>query len=176
MVVVIVILAIALLTVTRMLSQTTLQGAYTYDETKAIELAESLISEIRSKRYDENSPVGGVPPCDGESGDNPCTLGENLGPDGANERATPYNRVAFDDIDDFNGLDEGSGSDTGHSLLNAQGDPRSGYENFRVQIEVSYSGATMLGDSTSTDSKKIRLSITQPNEEVLDFTFHIANY
>ena len=63
MVVVIVILAIALSTVTQLLSQTTVSGAYTYDETMAVELGQSYIAEITSKRYDENSPIGGVPPC-----------------------------------------------------------------------------------------------------------------
>ena len=41
MVVVIVILAIALTAVTQMIGQNTVSGAYTYDETKAIELAQS---------------------------------------------------------------------------------------------------------------------------------------
>ena len=41
MVVVIVILGIALTTVTQMIGQNTVSGAYTYDETKAIELAQS---------------------------------------------------------------------------------------------------------------------------------------
>ena len=41
MVVVIVILAIALTAVTQMIGQNTISGAYTYDETKAIELAQS---------------------------------------------------------------------------------------------------------------------------------------
>ena len=41
MVVVIVILAIALTTVTQLISQNTVSGANTHDETKAIELAQS---------------------------------------------------------------------------------------------------------------------------------------
>ena len=72
MVIVISILAIALTTVTQMLTRNTV-AAPTYDETKAVELAESLTGEIRSKRFDENSPVGGVPPCDGVSGASACT-------------------------------------------------------------------------------------------------------
>ena len=67
MVVVIVILAIALTTVTQLISQNTVSGANTLDETKAIELAQSYLGEIKAKRYDENSPSGGVPPCDGVS-------------------------------------------------------------------------------------------------------------
>ena len=102
MVIVISILAIALTTVTQMLTRNTVSGAYTYDETKAIELAESLAGEIRSKRFDENSPVSGVPPCDGVSGASACTASASLGLE-AGEAATPYTRLNFDDVDDYDG-------------------------------------------------------------------------
>ena len=46
MVVVIVVLGIALTAVTQIIGQNTISGAYTYDETKAIELAQSLANEI----------------------------------------------------------------------------------------------------------------------------------
>ena len=174
-VVVIVILAIALTTVTQMLSQNTISGAYTYDETKAVELAESMIGEIRSKRFDESSPVGGVPPCDGVSGASACTISANLGPE-AGETSSPYTRVNFDDVDDYDGVDEGSGSATGHDLLDVAGNQRSGYQNFRVQIAVSYSGNVAPRSAELTDSKKVQLTVTQPNGEALDFTFHVANY
>ena len=174
-VVVIVILAIALTAVTQMLSQTTVIGAYTYDETKAIELAESLAGEIRSKRYDENSPVSGVPPCDGVSGGSACTASASLGLE-AGETASPYTRVNFDDVDDYDGVDEGSGSATGNDILDVVGNQRSGYQNFRVQIAVSYSGNVAPRSGELTDSKKVQLTITQPNGEALDFTFHVGNY
>ena len=174
-VIVIVILAIALTTVTQMLSQTTVSGAYTYDETKAIELAESLAGEIRSKRYDENSPVGGVPPCDGVSGGSACTASASLGLE-AGEATSPYTRVNFDDVDDYDGVDEGSGSATGHDILDVAGNQRSGYQNFRVQIAVSYGGATEPRDGELTDHKIVQLTITQPNGEALDFTFYVGNY
>jgi MSHA pilin protein MshD len=175
MVVVIAILAVGLTAVTQMLSRYTLSGSYTYDETKAIELAESLAGEIRSKRFDESSPVGGVPPCDGVSGASACTISANLGPE-AGETSSPYTRVNFDDVDDYDGVDEGSGSATGHSLLDVAGNQRTGYQNFRVQIAVSYSGSVAPRSGALTDSKKVQLTVTQPNGEALDFTFHVANY
>jgi MSHA pilin protein MshD len=175
MVVVIAILAVGLTAVTQMLSRYTLSGSYTYDETKAIELAESLAGEIRSKRFDESSPVGGVPPCDGVSGASACTINANLGPE-AGETSSPYTRVNFDDVDDYDGVDEGSGSATGHSLLDVAGNQRTGYQNFRVQIAVSYSGSVAPRSGALTDSKKVQLTVTQPNGEALDFTFHVANY
>ena len=175
MIVVIVILSIALTAITNLLGINTQKGAGTGLETKAIELAESLVGEIRSKRYDENSPVSGVPPCDGVSGGSACTASASLGLE-AGESASPYTRVNFDDVDDYDGVDEGSGSATGHDLLDVAGNQRSGYQNFRVQIAVSYSGNVAPRSGELTDSKKVQLTITQPNGEALDFTFHVGNY
>jgi MSHA pilin protein MshD len=175
MIVVIVILSIALTAITNLLGINTQKGAGTGLETKAIELAESLAGEIRSKRYDENSPVSGVPPCDGVSGASACTASASLGLE-AGETASPYTRVNFDDVDDYDGVDEGSGSATGHDLLDVAGNQRSGYQNFRVQIAVSYSGNVAPRSGELTDSKKVQLTITQPNGEALDFTFHVGNY
>ena len=175
MIVVIVILSIALTAITNLLGINTQKGAGTGLETKAIELAESLAGEIRSKRFDENSPVSGVPPCDGVSGGSACTASASLGLE-AGEAASPYTRVNFDDVDDYDGVDEGSGSATGHDLLDVAGNQRSGYQNFRVQIAVSYSGNVAPRSGELTDSKKVQLTITQPNGEALDFTFHVGNY
>ena len=175
MIVVIVILSLALTAITNLLGINTQQGAGTGLETKAIELAESLAGGIRSKRFDENSPVGGVPPCDGVSGASACTASASLGLE-AGETASPYTRVNFDDVDDYDGVDEGSGSATGNNLLDVVGNQRSGYQNFRVQIAVSYSGNVAPRSGELTDSKKVQLTITQPNGEALDFTFHVGNY
>lgn len=171
MVVVIIILAIALTTVTQLISQNTVSGANTLDETKAIELAQSYLGEIKAKRYDENSPSGGVPPCDGVSGAGACTANTDaaLGPDSGES-----SRALFDDVDDFDDLDEGSGS--GNALLDAEGNSRTGYENFRVQVQVTYSGASAPRSGSTSDSKKIVLTVTQPNGEALDFTVHRGNY
>ena len=175
MIVVIVILGLALTAITNLLGINTQQGAGTGLETKAIELAESLAGEIRSKRFDENSPVSGVPPCDGVSGGSACTTSASLGLE-AGETASPYTRVNFDDVDDYDGVDEGSGSATGHDLLDVAGNQRTGYQNFRVQIAVSYSGNVAPRSGELTDSKKVQLTVTQPNGEALDFTFHVGNY
>jgi MSHA pilin protein MshD len=171
MVVVIVILAIALTAVTQTIGQNTISGAYTYDETKAIELAQSYLNEIKSKRFDENSPIGGVPPCDGVSGVSACTvnLDTELGPDSGES-----SRSLYDDLDDYDDLDEGSGS--GNALLDAEGNTRSGYENFRVQVQVTYSGDVAPRSGGLTDAKKIVVTVTQPNADTLQFTAHRGNY
>ena len=175
MVIVIVVLAIALTAITQLLGNLAVSGASTYDETKAIELAQSIAGEIRSKRFDENSPVNGVPPCTSAT----CTptpadwlegeyawLEETL--------PSPYNRLAFDDIDDFHNLAEGAG--TLRDLVYADGNPRDAYSNFKVEIFVEYAGdeAPYLGDET--DNKRVQIVVTQPNGEEVKFSFYVANY
>jgi len=155
MVVVIVILAIALTTVTQLLSQTTVSGAYTYDETMAIELGQSYIAEITSKRYDENSPIGGVPPCGAPSAA-VCTT--SLGLDESESRATYY------DVHDYNGL-----TDAPPLRQNSLGgvEARPGYDNFQVDLSVTQS---------SSVAKKITVTVTQPNDETIDFTVYKTNF
>ncbi|MFT6092726.1 MAG: hypothetical protein ACJA2Q_000615 [Pseudohongiellaceae bacterium] len=81
-----------------------------------------------SKKYDERSRNSGIPPCV-----DPMLAGRNctaaLGTDGSESA-----RISFDDVDDYDGLDEGL---NGAGILrDAQGDPRTGYDNFRVQVSV----------------------------------------
>jgi len=152
MVVVIVILAIALTTITQMLSQATVSGAYTYDETMAIELGQSYVSEIMGRRYDENSPLGGVPPCGAPSAA-ACSTSFNDGESRAN----------YDDVDDYDGLDELPQRVDGSGGVEA----REGYENFRVAVSVS--------QATST-AKRITVTVTQPNSESIDFTVYKTNF
>lgn len=152
MVVVIVILAIALTTLTQMLSQVTVSGAYTYDETMAIELGQSYISEIIGRRYDENSPLGGIPPCGAPSAA-ACSTSFNDG----------ESRASYDDVDDYDGLDELPQRVDGSGGVEA----REGYANFRVAVSVS--------QATST-AKRITVTITQPNSETIDLTVYKTNF
>ena len=152
MVVVIVILAIALTTLTQMLSQVTVSGAYTYDETMAIELGQSYVSEIIGRRYDENSPLGGIPPCGAPSAA-ACSTSFNDG----------ESRASYDDVDDYDGLDELPQRVDGSGGVEA----REGYANFRVAVYVS--------QATST-AKRITVTITQPNSETIDLTVYKTNF
>ena len=155
LVIVVAILAIALTAVTQLLSRTNVRGAYTYNETMAIELGQSYIAEITSKRYDENSPIGGVPPCGATSAAS-CTT--SLGLDESESRAT------YDDVDDYNGL-----TDDPPMRPNSLGgvEARPGYDNFRVDVSVN---------QASSFAKKITVSVTQPNDETIDFTVYKTNF
>jgi len=129
-------------------------------QVKSVALAEAYIDEIMARRFDEATPIGGVPPCPTVL----CTLPANF-----DEGETREN---FDDVDDFNGLDE-------LPPLDAFGVARDQYSGYRVQVAVSYASSQMVtefGLDTATDAKLITVSITPPGRATLVFPFVRGNY
>lgn len=129
MVLTIVILAIALVAISGMLSSGVGRSSDTTIELRAAALAQSYLDEILGKRFDENSHPRGIPPCRSN-----CTLIANFGPDNLGPGTEA--RADFDDVDDYDELDEGQ--DDLNPLQDANGDPRVGYDNFRVHVSVRY--------------------------------------
>lgn len=132
MVLTIVILAISLVAITSFLSSGVGRSADTTLELRSAALAQSYLDEILGKRFDERSHPRGIPPCRSN-----CTLFANFGPDGGETRDK------FDDVDDYDGLDEGEGQLT--PLQDANGVARTGYESFRVRISVRYMDVAVSG-------------------------------
>jgi len=131
-------------------------------QAKAIALSRSYFEEIAAKRYDETTPNGGVPPC--SIGTTSCSAAANFDDGEA--------RAAFDDIDDYAGLDESP-------PLDPAGSARLGYTNYRVQIDVRYATAAeqaTLGLDAVTDLKVIDLTVTTPGGASLDFALVRGNY
>lgn len=132
--------------------------------TRAAELGQAYLDEILTKRYDERSGQGGMPRCNStDPGSQPCSAA--LGPEAGESRAT------YDDVDDYNGLDESPPRD-------ALGNVRSGYANYRVQVSVAYAGtgANGLGLATVQDAKLITVTVTTPQGEKIDFSAYRVNY
>lgn len=128
MVLTIVILSVALLGIAAALNLGVSQSSSTLFELRATALAQAYLDEILSKKYDERSRNSGIPPCvaTGLPG-RKCT--PTLGLNGSESA-----RTSFDDVDDYNGLDEGL---NGLGILrDTTGAARSGYDNFRVQVSV----------------------------------------
>ena len=186
MVVTVVILAIALTGIAITVAQGLSQSAKTLLEVKRVALEQAYLDEILAKRFDENSHVGGIPPCFGLKGDpgplpirctGPCT---DVGvlfrfcPDSGES-----SRNRYDDVDDYHGLDEGDGRP--NPLQDAEGEDRDGYENFRVQVNVRYAGAdAVLGLTeglTDTHAKLITVTISNRGQSVgADFSVYKANF
>lgn len=135
MVITIVILAISLITLSSILSAGIGRSSDTTLELRSAALAQSYLDEILGKRFDENSNPRGIPPCRSN-----CTLFTNFGPDSET-------RAQFDDVDDYNGLDEGEGQLT--PLQDANGITRTGYDNFRVRVTVRYMDVGVSGEEES---------------------------
>lgn len=140
MVITIVILAIALVAVVTFVGSGLSRSSDTLLELRTATLAKAYIDEILSKRFDENSAPNGIPPCrapDGPGGvpaNRECTVdtaSPPWGPDGGETRAT------FDDVDDYTNIDEGEGG-LNPVLQDATGATRTGYEGYRVVVDVRY--------------------------------------
>ena len=140
LVITIVVLGIALVVLSGVLQGGASKSADITIQVRATALAQAYLDEILGKRFDENSRNRGIPPCRGTTGsiNRRCSKEtgvfppqpELFGPDGAETRAT------YDDVDDYHGMDEGDGQIL--PLQDAQGNTRTGYDNFRVRVAVRY--------------------------------------
>lgn len=161
-VVTIVILAIALLGVVAIVRLGTSSSADVMLETRAIALGQAYLDEIMGRRFDERSAASGLNPCFGLVGDpgpappRPCTAIASFGPDGGGENSG--GRDSWDDVDDYHGLKEGDGETT--PIQDAEGDDRTDYENFHVEINVRYAGNDVAwGSLTDTHAKLITVIV-----------------
>lgn len=175
-VVAIIIMAIAMITLTSFLFPQVEESARPHYEVRAAALANSLLTEILARGYDQNSDFdGGMERC-GE-GSRVCSA--SLGPDGIDEIDNGVRKPQnFNDVDDYLGCwTTNSASDTycsnkvgnlddifGNNISNE-------YPNFAANIEVSY--ATIAG---SAQFKKIDVTITAGRYGDYIFSAHRGNY
>ncbi len=143
-------------------------------QVRASELAQSLMSEINARAFDNNLANSSTGERCNES--IPCTASGNLGPDAGESRAQ------YDDIDDYNGLNE-----SGATILSAQGLPvlyngESLYTGFSVAVQVYYDDNE---DGVNDDAggsgavignvKRIVITVTTPGGEAITFSSYRWN-
>ncbi|GGF82902.1 type IV pilus modification PilV family protein [Alteromonas lipolytica] len=138
-------------------------------QVRASELAQSLMSEINARAFDDNLANSNSGKRCNESV--ACTTSGNLGPDPGESR------TSYDDVDDFNGLNE-----SGATILSAQGTPvlyngQSLYSGFSVQVQVYYDdnedGINDDAGNTGTvigNVKRIVIVVTTPGGEAITFS------
>ena len=173
LVVTIVILAIALVGIAGMVSMGSSNSANTLVETRAVALGYAYLDEIVGRRFDERSAAGGLDPCFGLTGGDPdrCTAIASLGTDGGSESS----RDRFDDVDDYNLLQEGDGAGT--PIVDANGVVRSEYENFLVEVSVRYAGDDAVLGGDKTDAKLITVTVTnRAQDQGWEFSVYKGNY
>lgn len=146
MIVAVVVLAIALIGISQAIQGGAQRSADTLVELRAVALAQAYLDEIMGKRFDENTSNNGIPPCrPAAPAPRQCTGEGDFGFDyGTPVEPGENSRSKLDDVDDFDGMDEGDGQAT--PLQDPDGNERVGYENFRIQVDVRYINVDMMGD------------------------------
>jgi MSHA pilin protein MshD len=131
-------------------------------QAKTVALAEAYLEEILARRYDENSPSGGVPPCTPSS--TACSA-----PGAFNDGEI---RAEYDDVDDYDGLVEQPPRDV-------SGNPRPDYDSYRVAISVAYSNPAQiaaLGLDSATDAKLVTVTVSTPEGGSMSFNALRGNF
>lgn len=121
-------------------------------QTRAVELGQFYMDEILAQKYDEATPVGGVPPASG------CTINAEEGSD----------RSTYDDVDDYDAI-------TNAPPRTAEGAALSGYDGFEVSVTVVCAGGE-VGLPASEDAKRIDLLITGPADSEFSLSAYRANF
>lgn len=139
---------------------------------KAAELGQSLINEISSKAFDQNSLITPGDLRCSETGSIACTPWNLLGSEESS------NLVIFNDVDDYN---------TPFTLEDVLGhEIAQQYRNFSVSVTVSYDNnyngqlddedKYIAGQSNAALVKIIKIIVTTPLGTPVNFTFYKANF
>jgi len=159
---------------------------------RAVILGQAMMDEIISKRWDENSPIGGGPIKTGETvGGGTCASLDRIacykdghpGFDGASRSSSAVlgpesgeSRANYDDIDDYNGINVTDGN------FRDQNDKLFVLAKYKRRVDVDYisSSAGVMSHSSATaagttDSKRVVVTVTSPQNEVFYFTTVLCN-
>lgn len=152
---------------------------------KALTVAKAYMDEIRSRRWDENTPIGGgcvatasgqctaycAALTDAQCVDSKCEL---VGAGDCEPAATVSasaveegSRAAWDDIDDYDGLDDSPPEDD-------RGNPLPGFStDYRVRVTVEQPGD--WNDIPAADARRITVRVDYP-EGSLDLVSYRVNF
>ena len=120
---------------------------------KSLKLGQAYLDEILSKKYDANTPLGGIPAATSIS----CNV---AGPGGGG-------RETYDDVDDYNGL-----SDKPPKLVTNSS--MTGYDDYTVEVSVVCAG-TDVGVSND-NAKLITVTVVPPNNSSMPFSAYRGNF
>ncbi len=145
LVVFIVIISVALVGVLRVFNQSQENSADPLIRLRALELAQAQLDAILTRKFDENTPTGGVPACG--SVDGPLCLGI----------ATPDSD--FDDVGDFNGLSFSQNGFTVNVTVVESGNqlamPNSNARLITVTVSTPATSQSALGSPVSLSAFKV---------------------
>jgi len=184
----IVIIAAGLAAVAQLFVQTTGSSHEPLLREKALSVGKAYMDEIRSRRWDENTPLGGgcvstaAGQCtaycaaltDAQCVDSKCTLAApgDCQPAAAVSAAPPPgpeegNRAAWDDIDDYDGLDDAPPEDDRGNVVPGYG------TDYRVRVTVEQPGA--WNGIAAADVRRITVRVDYP-EGSIDLVSYRVNF
>ncbi|MGF1909078.1 prepilin-type N-terminal cleavage/methylation domain-containing protein [Vibrio kasasachensis] len=167
-IVVMVVMAFAMVTITRFLMPQVASSADPHYQSRAAALGQSVMTSILARGFDEKSDsVGGAMRCSSvDSGATACMPASGLGPDGSE---TPQQ---FNDVDDFIGCWTPNGASSCNDLYDLiSAGENSGYHNFRLDIAVAYSTST-----SAQMVKKITLTVHASDQTPIEYVAYRGNY
>ena len=187
MIIAIVLMGIAMVAFTSFLVPQIRDSAMPHYQTRAAALAQSFMSQILARGFDENSDFdGGVIRCgegDAETRQEECTQPDGLGEDSGENRPSDFN-----DVDDYIGCwststtaNKCQGKERGNIRDILGEDSGDSYKNFRVEVKVAYYEIT-TNNSAPTEStiitpyKKVTLTIYSSNTQPLSLSAFRGNY
>lgn len=145
---------------------------------RAAELAQSVLNEISSKSFDENSSrVGGAVRCNEDFDDDDLFTTNSLGERGCSAILGPdlgeNDREHFDDVDDYHGLNVVVNSFGDQILLDGQ----DLYAGFGINVTVFYdSNMDGIDDGVVGPRKLISISVETPIGDTFDYSVYRSNY
>ena len=151
LVITIVIISVAIAGVVGAFALITGRSAEPLNQTRAVALAQIYMDEILSRRYDEDTQVGGVP----------REPGCDIDPEEAD-------RADYDDVDDYNAISNAVPANAEGTALGAD------YGSFRVSVTVQCAGDEI--GLAAAEAKRIDLTITDPGGQGYEFSAYRANY
>lgn len=150
----IVVVSIALGALMRVYQQAVSTSVDPIIRVRLLELAQSKLDEVMVRKFDHNTPSGGIPACDSSGGGASanCTLA--LGREGTESCASTG---SLNDVDDF------------HNCADSP------YANYSREVVVSYAG-TELGLASNNSAKRIQVTVTLTGVDVISLSAYRANF
>ncbi|MCG8672034.1 MAG: type II secretion system GspH family protein [Pseudomonadales bacterium] len=166
LIITIVILSVALLAVVSVYSRAISSSANPIIYAKSIELGQAFLDEILTKKFDHNTPLGGIPAT------TVFTASGSFGPETGES-----SRALYNDVDDFHGA-----SYSTVELITGDNDAVNQYVNYQVDIAVSYidtandSTLRTTASLTTQSMKRITVTVSNPLSQPLTFTAYKGNF
>ncbi|KKO44942.1 pili assembly chaperone [Arsukibacterium ikkense] len=171
----IVVLAIALSLVTAVLGPLYIKSTDPWHQVRATELGQSMLNDIMTRSFDQQSPRSGSMLRCGESSAPACTVQNADGswPVDPGE-LNADNRLRFNDVDDFHNF-----TANGSLLTNILAeDLLDVYRNYQLRVNVSYAAADEVGGISlvADQVKVITVTVRTPTGSELQFSSYKGNW